>query len=181
MNPVQYIILDHTLSMPTGKAAAQAAHASLEGFRLTTDPAIPENRPWDVPIVKEWYKGGHYTKIVLQAENLPLVERYLNDRGIPTALIIDEGRTVFDGKLTPTAIGCPVLDKDDFHVVNTFSAFELFTSNPSVVVLEGSTKIDSATYIAVKELIARGDLEGAQKRLALNDKPKRRWFRKGTF
>ena len=114
-----YILLrsPESLPMSTGKAAAQAAHAAVEAYRLT-DP--------DSNLHKDWYVANHYTKIVLQAPDLGVAERYLNERGIKTALIIDEGRTEFDGVLTPTAIGCALVNKDNPHIQDTFSAFKLY-------------------------------------------------------
>lgn len=124
MKPVQYIIADHTLRMPPGKLAAQVAHASVEGVRLSARE--PGANPWDASLVNRWYRAGHYAKIVLESDDLAVAERYLNDRGFKTALIIDEGRTVFEGGLTPTAIGCEVVNKDWPHTAETFSIFHLY-------------------------------------------------------
>lgn len=124
MNPVQYIIADNTLKMPAGKLAAQVAHASVEGLRLHAKE--PWGNPWDASIVNRWYRGGHYAKVVLESPDLPMVERYLRYRGFKAALIIDEGRTVFDGGLTATALGCEVVDKDEPHVRETFGQFKLY-------------------------------------------------------
>lgn len=110
--------------MSPGKLAAQSAHAAVEGLRLNAKSEW--GNPWDSSLVNLWYRGGHYMKVVLQADDLLVAERYLNDRGFKTALIVDEGRTEFDGVLTPTAIGLPVLDKDQPHVSETFSAFKLY-------------------------------------------------------
>jgi peptidyl-tRNA hydrolase len=104
--------------MSTGKAAAQAGHAAVEAYKLT-----PDNNT-----KRMWHCGGHYAKIVLEApsaEFLLYAERYINDRGFKTALIIDEGRTEID-KLLPTALGVEVLDKDNSHVAATFSVFDLY-------------------------------------------------------
>lgn len=128
MNPVQYLLLDHTLGMSTGKAAAQAAHASIEGLRLNAKETW--GNPWDASIVNRWYQGGHYAKIVLQTDGLRNAQEYLRARGIPSALILDEGRTEFSSDLTPTALGLPVLDKDQPHVRETLSAFKLYRDAP---------------------------------------------------
>lgn len=127
MNPVQYLILNKGARMSTGKAAAQAAHASVEGVRLSAKE--PWGNPWDTSIVNRWYQGGHYAKIVLEAaDELALLkaERYIRDRGFKTALIIDEGRTEFLS-LTSTALGVEIVNKDEPHVQQTFSAFKLYT------------------------------------------------------
>lgn len=132
MNPVQYIFLTTSVPMTTGKAAAQAAHASVEGLRLN---AKDGGNPWDSSIVNLWYRGGHYAKVILGTNDPILTQKYLKDRGFDSALIIDEGRTEFDEDLTATALGCPVLDKDQGHVRETFSVFSLFSSPSPVVVL----------------------------------------------
>ena len=110
--------------MSPGKLAAQVAHASVEGVRISARE--PNGNPWDASIVNRWYRGGHYTKIVLQHGQLDIAERYLLDRGFATSLIIDEGRTEFNGCLTPTAIGVEIVDKDAPHVKETFQEFELY-------------------------------------------------------
>lgn len=123
-NPVQYIILDRTLNMSTGKSAAQAAHAAIEGLRLNAKE--PWGNPWDDKLVNLWYRGGHYAKVVLETDDLHTAQTYLQDRGFNSVLIIDEGRTEFSRNLTPTALGLPVLDKNAIHVQETFSSFDLY-------------------------------------------------------
>lgn len=133
MNPVQYIILNKGLGMSTGKAAAQAAHASVEGVRISAK--TPNGNPWDSSIVNRWYRGGHYAKIVLEVEDqaaLQVAYQYITDRGFKAHCIIDEGRTEFDPQsLTLTAIGCEIVDKDWPHARETFSAFKLYKDEPT--------------------------------------------------
>jgi peptidyl-tRNA hydrolase len=122
MNAVMYILLAPTEPrMSTGKAAAQAAHAAVEAYRLT-DP--------DSNLHNDWYVANHYTKIVLAAPDGPqglfVAKQYLEERGVKCALIIDEGRTEFDGELTPTAIGCALVNKDNPHIQETFAPFKLY-------------------------------------------------------
>ena len=131
MQPVQYIILDTTLGMSTGKAAAQAAHASVEGIRLNAKTEW--GNPWDTTLVNLWYRGGHYAKIVLGTNDLPTAKAYIENRGIPAKLIIDEGRTEFDAALTATAIALPVVDKDIPHVCETFACFDLYRDRPAQI------------------------------------------------
>lgn len=119
MRQVMYLIANSSINMSAGKMAAQAAHAAVEAYRLTDTGILLDKR------IEQWYEGGHYTKIVLEADDLQLTERYLRDRGFETVLIIDEGRTEFDGKLTPTFIGCALVDKDSPHVKATFGEFKL--------------------------------------------------------
>jgi PTH2 family peptidyl-tRNA hydrolase len=125
MNPVQYLILNKTLTMSVGKAAAQAAHASQMGLLLNTASKSVRDNPYDSSIVNRWMAGGHYAKVVLEADDLMVAEKYLMARGFEPALIIDEGRTEV-AQFTPTALGLPVLDKDNIHVRETFSTFKLY-------------------------------------------------------
>lgn len=114
--------------MSTGKAAAQAAHASVEGVRISARE--PNGNPWDASIVNRWYRGGHYTKIVLEvadAEALRVAKDYIEARGFKTSLIIDEGRTEIE-PMSMTALGVEILDKDQPHVRETFSVFKLYGS-----------------------------------------------------
>lgn len=176
MNPVQYLIADHTLDMSPGKLAAQVAHASVEGLRLNA--RTEWGNPWDASIVNRWYQGGHYAKIVLQADDLTVAKSYLADRGFESVLIIDEGRTEFGGGLTPTVLGCPVVDKDQPHVRETFGAFKLYSGKPKIVVLECGDQVNPEVFEKVKEAGASGDLEKAKSILMFNERPqRRRWSR----
>jgi peptidyl-tRNA hydrolase, PTH2 family len=130
MKPAMYIFLNKGLGMSAGKAAAQASHAAVEAYRLSLEgPPDGGNERWHSHLVNQWYKGGHYAKYVIQcrdSEHLRNTERYLNDRGFKTALVIDEGRTEVP-PITPTALGVEIVDKDDSHVQATLSSFDLYT------------------------------------------------------
>ena len=112
-----YIFVNKGLHMSAGKMGAQSAHAAVEAYRISK----PE-------MIKKWYKGGHYTKLVMQAadeENIKTIERYLNERGVQTAIIIDEGLT----EISPhqvTALGCEIVDKDMGDTEEIFSTFQLY-------------------------------------------------------
>lgn len=112
--------------MSPGKLAAQAAHASVEGVRISAKE--PWGNPWDASIVNRWYRAGHYAKVVLQTDNLLVAQSYIDSRGFKSMLIIDEGRTEI-APLTPTAIGVEILDKDLPHVRETFSVFKLYNAS----------------------------------------------------
>lgn len=130
MNPCMYILMASpgTTAMSPGKLAAQAAHAAVEAWQISDKNS---------QVVNRWYCGGHYMKIVLMADDLRVAERYINDRGFKTALIIDEGRTEFEGGLTPTAIGVEILDKNALHVKQTFGAFKLYSvPDPEPTIVE---------------------------------------------
>lgn len=90
--------------MPPGKMAAQVAHASLSAF---LSGGITSSTHIHIP-VDEWVNGAH-TKIVLDGVDeatIRGVEKALHDLGLTrTALIIDNGLTVFNGVKTMTALG----------------------------------------------------------------------------
>lgn len=126
MNPTMYLFLNQGLNMSVGKAGAQAGHAAVEAYRLST-PMHP-NEIEDNPLVKAWYVGRHYKKIVFAArdeQHLLTIDRYLRDRGFKTDLIIDEGLTEVP-RHTITALGVELVDKDDPHVAATFSSFKTY-------------------------------------------------------
>lgn len=147
MNPVMYIILNKSLGMSTGKAAAQASHAAVEAYRLSMSldpnthvPPLPHmcaTTLYERNEVRLWYKGGHYTKIVLESEgeSFQYLGDYLDARGFRNAVIIDEGRTEVE-PFTPTAIGCAVVDKDNPHVQAVFGEFKLYNDKPKYVILD---------------------------------------------
>ena len=117
MDATMYIFVNKGLGMTAGKLGAQAAHAAVEAYRVSSDSMI-----------HKWYIGLHYKKLVMQANDdthLMTIERYLNDRGFKTRLIIDEGMTEIPAH-TATALGVEVVDKDSDHVRATFSEFKLY-------------------------------------------------------
>jgi peptidyl-tRNA hydrolase len=120
VKPVMYCFLNRGLGMSTAKSCAQTGHAFCESMRIS-----------DPKMVDTWYVGNHYTKIVLLAEDeaqLDTYERYINDRGFKTALIIDEGRTEIPAH-SKTALGVEIVDKADEHVLATFESFKLYPKN----------------------------------------------------
>jgi peptidyl-tRNA hydrolase len=124
-----YIVLNQGAGMSTGKAAAQAAHAAVEGYRLSveSDPRNP-GQFQESNLIRQWYKGGHYTKIVLSARDaadLAAKFEYIGARDFKCSMIIDEGRTEVE-PFTPTAIAVEIVDKDNPHVQATFSSFSLY-------------------------------------------------------
>ena len=115
--PVMYIFVNGALGMSPGKLAAQAAHAAVEAYRISETNALDD-----------WYLGGHYTKLVMKArhaDHLMYIQKYLEERGFRSKLIIDEGITEIDPHV-PTALGVEVVDKEIAHVAATFSTFELY-------------------------------------------------------
>lgn len=122
MNACQYLFINKGAQMSPGKIAAQAGHAAVEGYKLTSSPAL----------IDAWYEGGGYKKIVLEARNelhIFSIHHYLTRRGIQHEVIIDEGHTEVEPH-TATAIGTAIVDKDDPHVAAAFSSFKLYRDRP---------------------------------------------------
>ncbi len=143
-----YVFVNKGLGMSTGKAAAQASHAAVEAFRKS-DPAL----------VDAWLLGGHYKKLVMEADDsdeLANVGGYLDDRGFAPAWIYDEGLTEFDGRLRHTAIGVPIVDKDDPNVAATFSTFRLYKDKLRIVELDPSARPARSININVPAIRWRG-------------------------
>ena len=102
----QVIVYRRDLQMRKGKIAAQVAHASMKVL-LDRDEG-----PWDRleipldPVMAAWARA-RFAKIVLSVEDEDaLVRAYELARaaGIPTALVIDAGRTEFHGVPTRTTV-----------------------------------------------------------------------------
>lgn len=114
MRPVMYLFANSAVEMSHGKLAAQIAHAAVEAFQISEDR-----------LVNQWYRGGHYTKLVMDggdAVSLFTIQEYLEERKFRTKLIIDEGRTEIS-PMTPTALGVEIVDKDESHTAATFESF----------------------------------------------------------
>lgn len=92
----QMLVVRKDLNMRKGKIAAQAAHASLAAYL--------EN-PND-PRMLEWLKGP-FAKICVSVdseEEIDEIERKAQEAGIITRMIIDQGRTEFNGVPTKTVL-----------------------------------------------------------------------------
>jgi peptidyl-tRNA hydrolase len=93
----QVIVVNESLVLPTGKLAAQVAHAAVAAF-LKADRAAQE----------AWLNQG-MPKIVLAARSeteLLALEQQAAQAGVPAALIRDAGRTVVAaGTLTCIGLG----------------------------------------------------------------------------
>lgn len=95
----QIIVVRRDIRMPTGKLAAQVAHASSAIFINSMVQSFQSH-------VIEWKSTG-YTKICLGVDS----EEELNDihaaalhKKLPTFLVVDSGRTFFGGEQTPTCV-----------------------------------------------------------------------------
>jgi PTH2 family peptidyl-tRNA hydrolase len=104
LNFKQAIVLRRDLNMSRGKAAAQAAHASVDAVLSI----IKSNREDWIRWLDEWVRGGQM-KVVLRVDSeKELIEIYENalKLGLPASIIRDAGRTELPpGTLTAVAVG----------------------------------------------------------------------------
>ena len=123
-NYKQIIVLRQDLDMSTGKACAQASHASLCAL---TDKIHSNPFMYNIAY-NEWVNTGH-AKIVLGVKNLNKLNKLYDkckEYNIPyLSHIIDEGRTEFDG-LTTTCIAAGPWDSDTLDKI--FKRVRLFKS-----------------------------------------------------
>lgn len=109
MRVKQVIIARKDLNMSPGKLASQVAHASL-GALLSE---IRDTRTGTTFTLKEksaayTWLNEDFTKVVLQVnseEELLELYRIAKSKGMPCALIADDGKTEFDGVKTITCLG----------------------------------------------------------------------------
>jgi len=97
----QALILRKDLKMGAGKAAVQAAHASVEAVLLIVESRNAIWKKW----LEEWRSTGA-KKIALRVDSLrELVDRYNSARilGVPSSFIRDAGLTQLEPG-TPTAV-----------------------------------------------------------------------------
>jgi PTH2 family peptidyl-tRNA hydrolase len=144
MNPVMYIFANRGLKMSPGKLAAQCCHAAVEAFRIS-----------DEDMIRRWYHGGHYTKIILSVEDelqMANIEKYLQERGFKTVQIIDEGRTEVR-PFSRTALGVEIVDKDKPHVAESFSEFRTYKPLPTENVVYAKNRLHGL-WLIFKESFA---------------------------
>lgn len=109
----QVIVVRNDLAMDMGKAFSQVAHASMkflaDKIRKGLEKA-PDGSAVCVDLSEAeriWFEGK-FTKIVLAVSSeseLLQIKEECESRGISTALIVDDGTTVFNGVPTPTCLG----------------------------------------------------------------------------
>lgn len=103
----QVILMRDDLNMRKGKMIAQGAHASTK--------VIVEN--FSHPKVKRWLNGP-FAKIVVRVgseEELRALTDEANRRGLLTSLIVDAGRTEFNGVPTVT---CGAIGPDEEDAID---------------------------------------------------------------
>ena len=121
----QVIIVRKDLHMRSGKIAAQCCHASMKVILdmmyenrmvMYSDPEIIH---WTLRLREDssLYKwlSGHFTKVVLYVDSLEEmeeIEKSAKGLDIPTAKIIDAGKTEFHNVPTPTCVALGPYDGD---------------------------------------------------------------------
>ena len=121
METKQVILVRNDLKMRKGKIAAQVAHASMKVFfdrmRWNSLNSNPNQFLIDMtPEMTDWFEGI-FAKICLKVdseEQLDDFHQKAQDAGLPCALIVDSGRTVFKRPTkTCLAIGPASVDEID--------------------------------------------------------------------
>lgn len=117
MQVKQVIVMRHDLSMRRGKQIAQGSHASMSFLckRLQTSGII--NIDLMSEVERDWL-FGIFTKVccrVNSEQELMDIFNKAKEAGLEAHLIIDSGKTEFNGVPTPTcvAIGPDHVDKID--------------------------------------------------------------------
>ncbi|MDG1478709.1 MAG: aminoacyl-tRNA hydrolase [Myxococcota bacterium] len=113
----QVIVYRRDLKMRKGKIAAQVAHAAMRVLLQRGDAAGDAMQIALTPAMSLWVQG-RFTKVVLSVESeadLLKIHQTAKERGVPTALITDSGKTEFGGVPTRTtvAIGPATADEID--------------------------------------------------------------------
>lgn len=126
MKPARYIFVNKGLKMSPGKIGAQTAHAemmaTMDGVSRSALDATDGDK-----LFQHWLDTG-YTKLVMEvrdSEHLYWVERYLQEHGYLTYLVIDEGRTEIDPH-SPTAMAVELVDRDSEKVQAHFQDFRTY-------------------------------------------------------
>lgn len=92
----QVLVIRRDLNMTRGKEIAQGAHASM--ITLLENP--------DDPRMKAWL-ASPFTKIALSCpdeEEMLRIRAQAQERGMITAMVMDQGRTMFNGVPTRTVL-----------------------------------------------------------------------------
>lgn len=131
MKPARYIFLNRGLEMTPGKCAAQAAHAETLAMHDLLAKSHENDIAWGENqrvLFNKWFGDGHYAKYVMKcndATQMFTTERYLQDRGFKTYIVVDEGHTE-DTWMVPTAMSVELVDKDDERTTEVFSNFRMY-------------------------------------------------------
>ena len=119
----QVIVYRRDLKMRKGKIAAQVAHASLRAVFLLERPCEDDDEEtMTLPLrgpVAEWIRR-RFAKVVLSVDDeeaLLRVHELAKERGIPTAIIMDSGKTEFGGVPTRTTVAVGPWASDEIDMI----------------------------------------------------------------
>lgn len=123
--PTQFVFLNKSLNMSSGKAAAQAAHAIEElVYTIFTDASQEKIQEY-----KKNMSASPRSMIVLQVEDteeLYKLNSYLNSQDIWTGIYVDE---LANGqRFVPTALAVEYLDRNEIKAKLLSGMYEKFTS-----------------------------------------------------
>lgn len=114
MSVKQVIVIRKDLKMRRGKEIAQGSHASMAWLTGRIRDIIDHDEAHKPLPIKEWFSKselewmlGAFAKVTLQVESeadLNEVYRQAKEAGREASLIIDSGRTEFNGVPTATAV-----------------------------------------------------------------------------
>ncbi len=116
MESKQIIVVNRSLQMPPGKLASQVAHAAMAFMsRRIGDVKWGHDASILWPGAWNWLNGS-FTKVVVGVDSekeLLKIATLAQMRGLEVNSIVDDGRTIFDGvkTLTAVAIGPEFVDK----------------------------------------------------------------------
>lgn len=123
--PTQFIFLNKSLNMSSGKAAAQCAHAVEElVFEIFTNASSDKRKEY-----RKYMSANPRAMIVLQVEDeeeMYKLNSYLESQQIWTGIYVDE--MAGDKKFVPTAMAVEYLDRSEVRAKLLSGMFEKFTS-----------------------------------------------------
>lgn len=100
----------HDLGMRRGKQIAQGAHAAV---------LVLIETGLDDPTVKSWFDEG-MAKICVRVDSedeLNSIKNLAVENGLPVYMVCDEGRTEFNGVVTPTCLAIGPAQSDVIDIV----------------------------------------------------------------
>jgi peptidyl-tRNA hydrolase len=117
VRPTIYIFLNKSLHMSVGKAASQAAHATIKAVQISSDAML-----------KSYNESPHQTVITLGADDdkhIDHIVTYLSQRNFKCSKVVDEGITEVK-PFSVTALVSEIVDKEDIITKMTFSSFKKY-------------------------------------------------------